>query len=1127
MNSLTKALIEGLIDENESFNGKIVGMFGGGFKPPTIGHLEVVQKALSDYPEMDELIVLVGSGVRNSISQEESLAIWDIYKKSLPSKVKIMASPKNKPPIGAIYSYAKKNPNERIYWFLGEREGNEGDAEDIVNRTKSLRKLVYQNVKVKKIVTGGAVSGTKARQAVLNKDKEAFLQYIPDIPETDEIWDMLTNVVKEQYLQERIAYDAETRMQTRFLMKQFLKTIGTKVEDSTEGTLVGKKYELEYGFYPMKKGLGFMPFKVEGSAGPKDIAIEIKYNPELLDKKLYSELSAELRNSVRHELEHFAQYHAEKGVRPGEDGVNQDDLPDVEYLTLDYEIPGHIQGLRTKAKAKKISLQQAIDDLFDSAEYDLDLDEEDFVRETWMNWLKTNMPGVSLTKIKEGSAIPKNVNPDELRKGIEVEKEHTDNPKIALKIALDHLKEDPKYYTKLATLGLEEGPNIKEEQLDEGVDLINDLINSGALDWLIEWIYSDRFKYMDIESQRFIAQLENETWRKEFSDSDAFKEFRKMLGGSILYSRLQLLFQKGFPLGNKEKTLQTFEKLKNHPVIGRIGKAIINTIAGTPLAAEVAADSFKKGYSEFFNMMEKAQFIKILDNMPNKIKEKLRQQSDEILKSTQLSEVVANEYLDQQDVQDLDRLADTELNPIDIDLSGNHFFDRLNDPRNAPEIDYLELEDFFTKLGDNREEFIDFLNKYKSVVATDIETNINIPFMKMANKAIAKTIMRKRNFQTPDVKVELEEEVPQDVINSFDIQDTLVPEVWDNEQLKPEVREKLLQIAQDFFDSLELPKGTKLKDIKLTGSLANYNWSKFSDFDLHLVLDFSEIDDDEEFVRNYFMAKKGIWNDAHDITIYGFPVEIYVENEGESHTASGLYSILNDEWIVIPKKQEVMIDKDDISTKAEDYISQTEEVQKLYDEGKYEEVIIKVDKIKERLRNMRSSGLEKGGEYSVENLAFKVLRRSDIIGLLNDLKSQSYDTIMTLSENISPEDLNLNIISLTQYMGNNGLDLKPYPKVKLIKNDIKNAEDLLGKTAYYDPNAQLVVLYTMGRHPKDILRSYAHELIHHHQNLSGTLQPFQTTNTNEDSNLDGIERQAYEEGNILFRNWEDQIKNEK
>jgi hypothetical protein len=1052
MNSLTKALIEGLIDENESFNGKIVGMFGGGFKPPTIGHLEVVQKALSDYPEMDELIVLVGSGVRDSISQEESLAIWDIYKKSLPSKVKIMASPKNKPPIGAIYSYAKKNPNERIYWFLGEREGNEGDAEDIVKRTKSLRKLAYQNVKVKKIVTGGAVSGTKARQAVLNKDKEAFLQYIPDIPETDEIWDMLTDVVKEykhkydkeelrkgievekehtddpkialkialdhldedpqyytklatlgleeQFLQERIAYDAETRMQTRFLMKQFLKTVGTKIEDSTEGTLVGDEYELVYGFYPMKKGLGFMPFKIEGSAGPKDIAIAIKYNPELLDKKLYSELSAELRNSVRHELEHLAQYRAEKGVRPGEDGVNQDDLPDVEYLTLDYEIPGHIQGLRTKAKAKKISLQQAINDLFNSFEYDLDPEEEDFVRETWMNWLKTNMPGVSLTK-------------------------------------------------------------IKEEQLDEGVDLINDLINSGVLDWLIEWIYSDRFKYLDIESQRFIAQLENETWRKEFSDSKAFKEFRKILGASILYSRLQLLFQKGFPLGNKEKTLQTFEKLKNHPVIGRIGKAIINTIAGTPLAAEVAADSFKKGYSEFFNMMEKAQFIKILDNMPNKIKEKLRQQSDEILKNTQLSEVVAHEMgsedwnnvgnalrdpkkakaiygfllqmfpkqkevidynykndafaemkrvihgidkykligpitvqpkemklepeveaerekkfqqfvkgeidkyfrtdktdprkvdvskfppitmdeegfvsdgnhrafiakkqnkplkayryiaakndhpnvakilklvgrsleenIDQQDVEDLDNLADRELNPIDVVLTGKHFFDRLNDPRNRPEIDYLELEDFFTKLGDNREEFINFLNKYKSVVATDNETNINIPFMKMANKAIAKTIMRKRNFQTPNAKVELEEANPK--------------------------------------------KGTGYKELE------------------------------EEF--------------------------------------------------------------------------------KPY------------------------------------------------------------------------------LTPLTDYMAQE-LNLSPYPSIEYVENDKENEANIFGKTAYYMPNEKKIVLFTLGRHPKDILRSYAHELIHHHQNLSDTLNHNNTTNTNEDGALEDIEREAYETGNILFRKWEDSLKN--
>ena len=99
MNDLVKALVEGIINEEEFSDKKIIGMFGGGFKPPTAGHLEVVKRALQENPEMDALIVLVGSGTRNSISQEESLAIWDIYKKSLPSKVQIMASPKNDKPI--------------------------------------------------------------------------------------------------------------------------------------------------------------------------------------------------------------------------------------------------------------------------------------------------------------------------------------------------------------------------------------------------------------------------------------------------------------------------------------------------------------------------------------------------------------------------------------------------------------------------------------------------------------------------------------------------------------------------------------------------------------------------------------------------------------------------------------------------------------------------------------------------------------------------------------------------------------------------------------------------------------------------------------------------------------------
>ena len=93
------------------------------------------------------------------------------------------------------------------------------------------------------------------------------------------------------------------------------------------------------------------------------------------------------------------------------------------------------------------------------------------------------------------------------------------------------------------------------------------------------------------------------------------------------------------------------------------------------------------------------------------------------------------------------------------------------------------------------------------------------------------------------------------------------------------------------------------------------------------------------------------------------------------------------------------------------------------------------------------------------------------------------------------------------------------------KDDEENASHLLGKTAYYDPNNKSITLYTMNRHPKDVLRSFAHEMIHHEQNLDGRLNNINTTNTNESGDLPEIEREAYEKGNMMLRNWEDKIKN--
>ena len=125
MNLLSIELLKGLLEEEELPRKKeVIGMFGGGFKPPTVGHLEVVKRALEENPELDRMIIIVGSGVRDSISQEESLAIWNFYKKYLSGKVEVIPAPKGKAPIRAVYSYAKDNPNKEIYWFIGAREGN-------------------------------------------------------------------------------------------------------------------------------------------------------------------------------------------------------------------------------------------------------------------------------------------------------------------------------------------------------------------------------------------------------------------------------------------------------------------------------------------------------------------------------------------------------------------------------------------------------------------------------------------------------------------------------------------------------------------------------------------------------------------------------------------------------------------------------------------------------------------------------------------------------------------------------------------------------------------------------------------------------------------------------------------
>ena len=167
-----------------------IGVIGGGFKPPHKGHYELAKRALTQVPDLDKMIIFVGKNVRDGIDQSQAVAIWNLYKDSLGSKVEIV--PATKPPIGHVYSYASKNPEDQVYWFLGARDGE--DEADIADRTSYLEKNreKYPNLNVEVVKsTGTDVSGTAARKALRAGDKESFFQALPDIVDKDKVYDIV------------------------------------------------------------------------------------------------------------------------------------------------------------------------------------------------------------------------------------------------------------------------------------------------------------------------------------------------------------------------------------------------------------------------------------------------------------------------------------------------------------------------------------------------------------------------------------------------------------------------------------------------------------------------------------------------------------------------------------------------------------------------------------------------------------------------------------------------------------------------------------------------------------------------------------------------------------------------
>lgn len=243
---------------------------------------------------------------------------------------------------------------------------------------------------------------------------------------------------------------------------------------------------------------------------------------------------------------------------------------------------------------------------------------------------------------------------------------------------------------------------------------------------------------------------------------------------------------------------------------------------------------------------------------------------------------------------------------------------------------------------------------------------------------------------------------PQQInLKSFDKKKELCPEIWKDNDLKKIIKKHLKSIAENFIDDLEMPD-FKIKDIMFVGSMAGYNWSKYADIDLHILTDFSSLKKhgDKETLKKLFDLKKNDWNAKHHILIYGYPIEIYIQDTEESNASDGVYSIKYGKWVKIPHFSNEHIDRELVKKQASQYINIIDRIEELSNKSisKKQCAHLKdeIEKLHDEIVSGRRSGIASEGEYSAQNIIFKVLRRSGHLEKIRDIKTKLFDKIQSL-----------------------------------------------------------------------------------------------------------------------------------
>lgn len=226
---------------------------------------------------------------------------------------------------------------------------------------------------------------------------------------------------------------------------------------------------------------------------------------------------------------------------------------------------------------------------------------------------------------------------------------------------------------------------------------------------------------------------------------------------------------------------------------------------------------------------------------------------------------------------------------------------------------------------------------------------------------------------------------------------TLNPRFWTGQKFCPAARRQLLRITDDFLSGIKTTTPIKPLDIYLTGSMANYNYHKLSDLDLHILLDFKKIACDQPLVKNYMHDETMLWNSQHSVNVYGYEVEVYLQDKAETLVAGGLFSLQNNSWVRTPVTMKVA-DKSEVAMKAKAIATTIDKLDAILTDDNAEEIHNKIQKLRDKLKKMRKRALLTDGEASVDNAVFKSLRQSGHLNKLLNASRVAYDKSMSLFE---------------------------------------------------------------------------------------------------------------------------------